>query len=103
MCLGREHGKIKYSPRGDESLLILPESYNNAVPTLMLLFGGHCSNFKTFVLDLDSITMGNKRSRNPYNLAVVAFVALGSLAFGYAASIISTTLAQPSFMFVYPV
>ena len=42
--------------------------------------------------------MGN--SRNPYNLAVVAFVALGSLAFGYAASIISTTLAQPSFMLV---
>ena len=32
-----------------------------------------------------------------YNIAVVIFVALGSLAFGYTASIISTTLAQPSF------
>ncbi|KAK2801045.1 hypothetical protein FQN51_005609 [Onygenales sp. PD_10] len=42
--------------------------------------------------------MGHRSSRNPYNVAVVAFVALGSLAFGYAASIISTTLAQPSFI-----
>ncbi|KAG0649889.1 High-affinity glucose transporter [Hyphodiscus hymeniophilus] len=41
--------------------------------------------------------MGEKK-RNPYNVAVVAFVALGSLAFGYTASIISTTLAQPSFI-----
>jgi sugar porter (SP) family MFS transporter len=37
-------------------------------------------------------------SKSSLNIAVVIFVALGSLSFGYAASIISTTLAQPSFI-----
>jgi hypothetical protein len=38
-----------------------------------------------------------EKKKNLYNIAVIVFVALGSLAFGYSASIISTTLAQPSF------
>ena len=40
-----------------------------------------------------------KDKKNLYNISVVIFVALGSLAFGYTASIISTTLAQPSFKY----
>lgn len=42
-----------------------------------------------------------EKKRNPYNVAIVLFVAFGSLAFGYSVGIISTTLAQPSFMFVF--
>ncbi|KAJ9613070.1 hypothetical protein H2200_003011 [Cladophialophora chaetospira] len=38
-----------------------------------------------------------KKKRNPYNVLIVAFVALGSFAFGYSNTIIGTTLAQPSF------
>jgi hypothetical protein len=41
-----------------------------------------------------------EKKKNPYNVAIVLFVAFGSLAFGYSVGIISTTLAQPSFMFV---
>jgi MFS family permease len=41
-----------------------------------------------------------EKKRNPYNVAIVLFVAFGSLAFGYSVGIISTTLAQPSFMSV---
>ncbi|KIY02796.1 uncharacterized protein Z520_01261 [Fonsecaea multimorphosa CBS 102226] len=33
-----------------------------------------------------------------YNVAILFFVSLGSMSFGWAASIISTTLAQPSFL-----
>lgn len=43
-----------------------------------------------------------EKKRNPYNVAIVLFVAFGSLAFGYSVGIISTTLAQPSFMYVSP-
>ncbi|RFU26551.1 hypothetical protein B7463_g9784, partial [Scytalidium lignicola] len=39
-----------------------------------------------------------EKRRNPYNLLIVAFVALGSFAFGYSNTIIGTTLAQPSFI-----
>jgi hypothetical protein len=41
-----------------------------------------------------------ERKRNLYNILIVAFVALGSFAFGYSNTIIGTTLAQPSFMYV---
>lgn len=37
-------------------------------------------------------------SRSALNLALVMFVVLGSLSFGYAASIISTTFSQLSFI-----
>lgn len=40
-----------------------------------------------------------EKKRNLYIL-IVAFVALGSFAFGYSNTIIGTTLAQPSFMYV---
>lgn len=40
-----------------------------------------------------------EKKRNPYNVLIVAFVALGSFAFGYSNTIIGTTLAQPSFMY----
>lgn len=39
-----------------------------------------------------------EKKRNAYNILIVAFVALGSFAFGYSNTIIGTTLAQPSFM-----
>lgn len=38
--------------------------------------------------------------RNAYSILIVAFVALGSLTFGYSNVIIGTTLAQPTFMYV---
>lgn len=34
---------------------------------------------------------------NAYNILLVVFVTLGSLGYGYSASIIATTLGQPSF------
>ncbi|KAK5275943.1 hypothetical protein LTR40_012263, partial [Exophiala xenobiotica] len=39
-----------------------------------------------------------EKKRNTYNILIVAFVALGSFAFGYSNTIIGTTLAQPSFI-----
>lgn len=44
-----------------------------------------------------------EKKRNLYNILIVAFVALGSFAFGYSNTIIETTLAQPSFMYVHMV
>lgn len=39
------------------------------------------------------------KGRNGYSMLIVAFVALGSLTFGYSNVIIGTTLAQPTFMY----
>ncbi len=47
-----------------------------------------------------STIIPHKEKKNAYNIAIVLFVALGSLAFGYSVGIIGTTLAQPSFMHV---
>ncbi|KAK5069876.1 hypothetical protein LTR64_007942 [Lithohypha guttulata] len=38
-----------------------------------------------------------KQGLNPYNVLVLCFLGLGSLTYGYTASIIGTTLGQPSF------
>lgn len=39
-----------------------------------------------------------KRRFTAYNVAIVVIMGLGSMSYGYSASIISTTLAQPSFL-----
>jgi len=41
---------------------------------------------------------GSKRHFNGYNFFICWLVSLGQIAFGYPASIIGTTLAQPSFL-----
>ncbi|KAK5046740.1 hypothetical protein LTR84_007501 [Exophiala bonariae] len=40
---------------------------------------------------------GSLRRIKPYNVVIVLIMGLGSMSYGYSASIISTTLAQPSF------
>ncbi|KIW49678.1 hypothetical protein PV05_11332 [Exophiala xenobiotica] len=42
---------------------------------------------------------GIKRNKiNPYNILILCFLGLGSMTYGYTASIIGTTLGQPSFI-----
>lgn len=39
-----------------------------------------------------------KRTITLYNVSILCFISLGSLTYGYTASIIGTTLGQPSFV-----
>ncbi|KAK0973525.1 hypothetical protein LTR54_017332 [Friedmanniomyces endolithicus] len=49
-------------------------------------------------LDSNADLIEKRRGYRPYTVFIVCFMCLGSASFGYAASIIATTLGQPSFV-----
>ena len=44
-----------------------------------------------------SVIFNRKQHLNAYSLTVIGFITLSSVAYGYAGSVIATTLTQPSF------
>jgi MFS family permease len=50
------------------------------------------------IKDEEKASLSHRASINNYNIAVLVFLCLGSITYGYSASVIGSTLGQPQFI-----
>ena len=107
VCIRGKRLIILLKPRHLSPLFLSSEKSHHVSPQKIWIGEKH-QHQESFIMAADlektqteatssSVIFNRKHHLNAYSLTVIGFITLSSVAYGYAGSVIATTLTQPSF------